>query len=408
MRRLLVDLSPLRDSRPFAALWVGTSFAGLGSQIATVAVLALMWEQTHSVLWTGMIGLATAIPVLVLGPLGGSLADRLDRRIIVRLTTLFQVFSAGALTAQAALHNQSPVVLLALIAANAAVGAAGASARRTLPARLLSRTRLGAGLTLQSLSFQFAMLVGPAIGGTLVAWGYPLAFGAQLLAALVSLASLGFLPALPPDAGDAPPRLRDNGWQLALRKGTLRAAFASDIAAMALAMPIAVFPLINDLYFEGDPRTLGLFLSAIAIGGLSAGFLSGRLIRTPRVGRLMLASATAWGLAIATFGFATSLGVALSALAVAGAADTIAVISRGVLVQLETPDRARGRISAVEQVIGVAAPEIGNFRGGALAAALGAPTSVIVGGVSAALATVLIAWTHRSARLFEIPIETAD
>ncbi|MFT4306996.1 MAG: MFS transporter, partial [Microbacterium sp.] len=384
-----------------------TSFASLGSQIATVAVLAHMWALTHSALWTGTIGLATAIAILVAGPLGGSLADRFDRRNIVRLTTLLQALVAGALTAQSALDAHSPVALLALVALNAAVGAAGAPARRTLPARLLPATRLGAGLALQNLSFQFAMLVGPALGGVLTAWGYPLAFGAQLAAALVSLASLAFLPPLPPRPDMSAPRpVKNSGWRLALRKSTLRGAFASDFAATALAMPIAVFPLINDLYFEGDPRTLGLFLSAIAFGGLGAALLSGRLSRTRRIGRVMFVSATIWGLAIATFGAVTSLWAALLSLAIAGAADTIAVVSRGVLVQLEAPDHARGRISAVEQVIGVAAPEVGNFRGGALAALLGAPASIVIGGVGAALATAIIAGTHPSTRTYEAPTDT--
>lgn len=406
MKGLLVDIRALRESRPFAALWVGTSLAGLGSQIATLAVLAQMWAITENVVWTGAIGLATAVPILLLGPVGGSLADRHDRRTLVRAATLAQVGTAGGLAAQALMGNSSPLLLLLLVATNAGVGALGAPARRALPPRLLPPDKLGGAYSLLNLSFQFSMLVGPALGGLLVAWATPAAYAAQLIAALASLLLLAFIPPVPPSSTSTK-NVSGQGWSLVFRKRTLRGAFATDIAATAFAMPIAVFPLLNDLYFESDPRTLGLFLSAIAAGGVVAGLLSGSIARTRHLGRMMIAAALAWTIAIGLVGIANVIWIALLLLAVAGAADTVAVISRGVLVQLETPDHARGRISAAEQVVGVASPEIGNFRGGLLASAIGGPASVVIGGAGAFVMIALIAATNRDLRSHSIADQEA-
>src|SRR5690606_32651185 len=123
------------------------------------------------------------IPMLVLGAVGGSLADRYDRRVVVALGSVAQAVAALALTAQAALGNASPLVVLALLAMQSSAVALGSPARRTLPARLLPRDQVAAGLALQNLGFQASMLLGPALGGLLVALALPAAFGAQ--AALV-------------------------------------------------------------------------------------------------------------------------------------------------------------------------------------------------------------------------------
>lgn len=169
---------------------------------------------------------------------------------------------------------------------------------------------------------------------------------------------------------------------------------ATDLSATLLAMPIALFPLVNEIRFGGNPQTLGLFLSAVAVGGITAGLLSGTVTRWRHGGLVQLSAAGVWGLALACFGLAGPLWLALGCLAVAGAADTVSVVTRSALVQLETPDAYRGRVSSVEHVIGVAGPELGNFRGGLLASATSASFSLVFGGLSAILAIAAVAATN--------------
>ncbi|UKJ63733.1 MFS transporter [Cellulosimicrobium cellulans] len=448
MRRHVLDVRPLRSDRAYRDLWAGSAVGGLGFQIANVAVLLQVWELTHSPLWTGTIGLATAIPLLTLGLVGGHLADVHDRRTIMRLAAAGQVLAAVGLAAQALAGNRSVWVLLGLVSLGAACNALGSPARRTVPPRLLPPDQVAAGLALQNLAFQVAMLVGPALAGLVLArWDLPAAYGLQAVAAVVALLGLARLPPLPPggapattpgpsDAlaavvpvgapgddravgagvpGVAPasgvpaaaraPRRRAaaGGWWVVWRKPTLRGSFATDVAATVLAMPISLFPLVNELRFEGDPRTLGLFLSAVAVGGIGAGLLSGAVTRAPRAGALQLAAAATWGIALAGFGLAGPLWLALACLAVAGAADTVSVVTRGALVQLETPDEFRGRVSSVEHVVGVAGPEIGNFRGGVLASLTSAPAALVAGGLAASAVVGVVAWRNAPLRRYRTP-----
>ncbi|MGX1670670.1 MFS transporter [Streptomyces sp. NPDC055400] len=406
-----LDTRPLCRSRPFRDVWIGTSASQLGGQITTVAVLAQVWDLTGSTVGTGAIGLATGLPMVLFGLIGGTLADSVDRRALVRATTAGQLLVAAGLSTQALAGNRNVYLLLALVAAGTACGALGAPARRTFPVRLLPADQVAAGLALTNISFQVAMLAGPALAGLIIArWDLPAAYAAQTVSASVSMLAVIRLPAMRPEGADtavAKRRSRHGGWWIVLRRPTLWGSMVTDLSATLLAMPIALFPLVNEVRFGGNPQTLGLFLSAVAVGGITAGLLSGTVTRWPRGGLVQLGAAAVWGLALAGFGLSGPLWPALGCLAVAGAADTVSVVTRSALVQLETPDPYRGRVSSVEHVIGVAGPELGNFRGGLMASATSAPFALVVGGLSATLAVAAVAATNASLRAYRTP-RTAD
>ncbi|ASR34175.1 MFS transporter [Prauserella marina] len=401
----LLDSRPLRTSRPFRDLWIGSSCGALGQQIAVVAVLAQVWELTRSPLWTGAIGIATAVPMLVFGLVGGTLADTFDRRALVRVSTAGQLLTATGLAVQAATGNASVLLLLALVSAQAGCAALGAPARRTFPVRLLPADQVAAGLALQNVAFQAAMLLGPALAGVVIAqWHFTAAYLLEAGTVLIALVTVIRLPAMPPPRPDERSRRpARGGWRIIARRPALSGSFATDLAQTLLAMPIALFPLVNEIRFDGNPRTLGLFLTAIAVGGITAGMFSGTFTRIRRSGVVQLAAAFCWGAALAGFGVAGPLWLALALLAVAGAADTVSVITRGAIVQLETPDKYRGRVSSVEHVIGVAGPEAGNFRGGFVASLTSASFALVAGGLAAALAVGVIAATNRSLRAYRTP-----
>ncbi|MEU9891563.1 MFS transporter [Sphaerisporangium sp. NPDC051011] len=440
-RERLIDLRPFRTSRAFRDLWIGSSLASIGGQIATVAVLLQVWELTRSPVWTGAIGLATAVPMLVFGLAGGALADVVDRRTVVRATTAGHVLMAAGLVAQAAAGNRSVLLLFVLVAAQSACAALGAPARSTFAVRLLPADQVTAGLALHNIAFQTSMLVGPALAGIVLGrWSHSAAYAIQALADVASLIAVIRLPSMPalrsgddrrpgrerpedqperPGGGrpedDAPADGRPEdgtrrrrgpapgGWGIIFRRPVLWGAFATDLAATVLAMPVALFPLVNEVRFGGAPQTLGLFLSSIAVGGLAAGLLSGTVTRLRRSGLVQLVAATTWGLALAGFGLAGPLWLALGCLALAGAADTISVVTRGGMVQLETPDRYRGRVSSVEHIIGLAGPEIGNFRGGLLASLTSAPVALLIGGLSAAFTVLAVGLVNRPLRDHRVP-----
>lgn len=411
MRHRLLDIRPLRVSPAFRRLWVGTSLSAVGGQVTAVAVLYQVWELTHSPVWTGAVGLARAVPLVVLGLVGGALADAVDRRTLVRWTMVGQLAAALGLAAQALTGLGLLPVLLLLVAGQASFGALGAPAQRTFPVRLLGRRLVAAGIALQHLSFQAAMLVGPALAGVVLGrWGLTTAYLVQAVAFLAALYAVVRLPAMPPAeaGGRRGVRAVVDGMRYISRRPVLGGLYVTDLVATLLAMPIALFPVINEERFGGAPETLGLFLSAVAVGGLVAGLFSGTVTRSDRPGAVQLWAAGVWGAALAVFGLVGPLWLALAALAVAGAADTVSVISRGAAVQLATPDTHRGRVTSVEHVIGVAGPEVGNFRAGVVAGATSAAFAATSGGLACLAGIVLVAALNRPLREFRISRDIPD
>ena len=183
----------------------------------------------------------------------------------------------------------------------------------------------------------------------------------------------------------------------------LLGAFATDLAVTVLAMPAALFPVVNDQVYGGSPLTLGLFAPAIGLGGIVAGALSGRVTSSPRQGRLMLVSAGVWAGALVCFGLTSTLGVALACLAVAGAADTVTVVSRTSIVQHAVPDAVRGRVGALDYLVGVSGPQLGNVRAGLVASATSGATSAVLGGLASLAAVVAVGVLDPRLRAYRPP-----
>lgn len=389
----VVDTRPLRSQPAFRRLWIGTTASAFGGQVAVVAVLYQVWELTHSAAWVGAIGVASAVPTIVFGLLGGVLADAVDRRRLVLLAGGGGLAGAGLIAIQAGMGLGSLALVLALVTVQTGCGALSAAARRTFISRLLPHDQVPAGVALNHISFQIAMLAGPAVGGVVLArGGLTAAYALAAATTVVSLYGVARLPSMRPHGGAGVSlRATWDGWRFVLRRPVLAGAIATDLAATVLAMPIALFPVLNEERFGGDPQTLGLFLSAIAVGGIAAGITSGVVARAGRPGLVMAGAAIVWGAALAGFGLAGSLVPTLAFLAVAGAADTVSVISRGALVQLATPDAYLGRVSSVENVVGAGGPGIGDARAGLVAGLTSASFAAVSGGLACVLVVAAVA-----------------
>src|ERR1700735_2458042 len=254
---------------------------------------------------------------------------------------------------------------------------------------LLLASKLPAALALNRLSFQITLTAGPALAGLITAAPH-LGLRACYLIDAVSFAAALYgvarLPPMPPQAGAARPgpRAVAEGVSFIRRSQLLAGAFAADLNATVFGLPAALFPAINAERFGGDPRTLGLFTSAIGIGGLLSAALSGPVGHISRQGRAMLCAVAVWGAGFAGFAIAPSLWLTLSLLAVAGAADTFTVIFRGTIVQANTPEQLRGRVLAADYVVGAGGGQIGNLEAGAL----GSLTSPAISALSGALITI--------------------
>jgi MFS family permease len=406
LRNSLLDVTPLRSSPPFRRLWIGQALSGLGGQMTLVAVLFQVWQTTKSTAWSGAVGLAQAIPLVALGLFAGSVADRVDRRRFSLLMTAGQAACSLLLALQGLCSELPAAGVLGLVVIQSCFVAGGGPASRTFIPRLLPKHQLAAGLALQRIAFQGAMLMGPAPGGLIVAgWGTGGCYLVDTLTFAAALYATFRLPRMSPGTEPARPGLRGvlDGLAFLARTPVIRGVLLTDLGATVLSMPVSLFPSINAERFGGNPRTLGLFLTAVALGGVAASLLSGAFTRLPRPGLVMLGGSAAWGAALTLFGMAPGPWAGLAFLALAGAADTVSVVSRGTVVQTHTPAELLGRVGAAEQVVGRAGPDLGNMRAGLVADATSSATALISGGLLCLGAVAAVAATTADLRWAPTP-----
>lgn len=394
MPRLFADLRPLHGSPEFRRLWLGWLVTSVGSTMTMFAVALQVYRITRSSAAVGTIGLAYAIPAIVVGLGSGVLVDAVDRRTIVLVTSCLSVLVSGLYAVQAFAGWNQVWLLIVLSAGQGAIGAVHAPAQRTFLPRLLGPEQIPAGAALVQLAGYLALVTGPVLAGLIAAaWGLRACY---LIDVLSFAAPLYAYLRLRPMRPDRPMRQRSvaaarEGFTFIVRSQVLLGALLTDVAATVLAMPVALFPAINAERFGGSPRTLGLLAAAVAVGGLVGSALSGPVAHVDHPGRAMLATAALWGAALAGFGAVHTLVPTLALLAAAGAVDTFTVVFRSTIIQIATPDRLRGRVNATEFISGVAFPQLGNFRAGVVATAYSPTVSAVSGGLSTIAASALIA-----------------
>ncbi|MGW2333352.1 MFS transporter [Streptomyces sp. NPDC001685] len=393
LTRALIDVGPLRGSPVFRRLLIGRTVSMLGGFMTMVTVLYQVWDMTHSAVWSGAVGLAQVVPMVVVGLLAGSWVDRGDRRRIYLTATVGQAVCALLLAVQGFTGHVPVIGVLVLVAAGSCFGAIGGPAAGVFVPRLLPKEQVAAGLALNQVSGQSMMLLGPAVGGLFLGWfGVGACYLIDALTFVFAFYGAFGLPALPPEG--EPSRAGVHGVLDGLRflagHRVVRGALITDLAATVLAMPVSLFPLVNAERFGGDPRTLGLFMSAVAVGGVTATALSGPVTRLGRPGLVMLCGAGTWGVALALFGLVDDPWTGLGLLAVAGGADSLSVVSRVTIVQTRTPDALLGRVTAAEQIVGQGGPHLGNMRGGLVAGWTSGATALVLGGMLCVLAVTYV------------------
>ena len=403
MKNLAIDLTPIRKYRDFRYLWTSGLISNLGSMITYVAIPFQVKEITNSYLAVGISGLVELIPLIVFGLYGGVLADAVDRKKMIWLTEA----AAGILSLILLLNALSADPNLYLIyfvgAAFAAVnGLHGPSADAILP-RVVGHKDIPSATALMSLRRQFGIIVGPTIGGLLIATsGVSLAFAVDIGTYVISLALLLRVRKVPPSHEAEKPSLAAlwEGVAYARSRQDLKGTYIIDLAAMFLAMPIALFPFWVDQVKA--PWALGLFYSAGTVGALVVTLTSG-WTRTYRFhGRAFMWAAAGWGAAIALAGATDYLFVVLFFLAVAGGADMVSVLFRGAIWNQTIPDHLRGRLAGIELLSYTIGPLIGQLRAASMASATTLTISVTSGGISCLIFVGILAIFFPKLRKYDV------
>lgn len=390
----LVDIEPLRGSKEFRWLFAGLGVAGLGRQLTVVAVPFQVFELTGSTLLVGLLGLAQLVPVLMVSAVGGSLVDAVDRRALLIVAQLATAATAVALAVNAALDAPIIWLIFVLAALNAAISTIGHPTRATLVSVIVGRRRLPAATALTQTLDNVSKMVGPAVGGVIIATSsFTATFVIEAIAFTLGAAFLLPISHRPALGQAAKFGLRSiiEGWAFLKSHRLLRANFAIDFNAMVFGMPTALFPAFGTLVLGGDGTTVGLLYAAPGAGALVAALTSGWVGSVRRQGRAVIVSVIIWGAGIAAFGMSRATWLALAFLAIAGGADVISAVFRNTILQLTVPDTLRGRLSSFHVGVSSGGPRLGDFEAGAVAAAVSVPFSVVSGGLACIVGALVIA-----------------
>jgi MFS family permease len=325
------------------------------------------------------------VPILLFALGAGSLADAVDRRRLLIATQIGLAACSLALVLLTVTGPPSVAALFAVAFVAAGLSAVDQPARSSAIPRLVPPERLPSAIALNQLNFQLASIVGPAIGGILIATvGLAGAYTVDLVSFVASMTALLVIHPLPPIGVVTRPGLEAirEGLRFARRRRAILGSFVIDLNAMIFGMPTSLFPVLALSVFNTGPAGFGLLAAAPAAGAFLGALFSGWVGSVRRTGRAILLAVAAWGLAITAFGLVTvSFPLALFFLAVAGAADVFSAVFRSTLVQLETPDELRGRVMSIHTLVVTSGPRLGDIEAAVVAALTSPQFAVVSGGI---------------------------
>jgi MFS family permease len=387
-RPRLAHLGPALENRDFRLWWLASLCMNLGLQMLEVAIGWEVYAQHNSPLDLGWIGLAEFVPMFVLAIPAGHLADRLPRRLVFGSALLAGAAVAVSLAVLSASSVTSVMPYLAVAAGAGVVMATASPASRAMPPTLVPPELLPSAMTLRSIAGQSAMVLGPALGGLLYGVSPVLVYllaAAMCLLALVAVAMISARPAAEPGrAGpQAAPGLSSvlEGLGFVRRTPVLLGAILLDLLAVLFGGAVALLPVFARSILHVGPEGLGVLRAAPAVGALLAAALMTRRPLLRKAGRKLLLVVGVYGASIVVFGLSRDFALSLIMLAIGGFADMFSMNIRSTTSALATPDRLRGRVSAVEMVFISASNQLGAFESGLAASLFGTVPAVVGGGL---------------------------
>ena len=374
--------------------------------------VAINWHVyllTRSPLALGLVGLFRGVPIIVCSLAGGVVADALDRKKLLVVTQLVMLSSAALLAVFtfAGLESVWPIYVLSGFAS--AAQAFDTPARQSLMPALVPAEVFPNAVSLGILVFNVATIAGPAIAGLLLAeTGPALIYGLNALSFVAVIVALLLMKA----SGD-PERNGDRGSALsfaALKEGfrfvrntpIIVQTMTLDFAATFFASATLLLPIFAKERLHVDARGYGILAAAPAIGSVITALVMARLGSFSKEGRLVVVSVAIFGVATALFGISTVFWFSLLMLAVTGAADTVSTVLRQTIRQLVTPNHLRGRMTSINMMFFMGGPQLGELEAGLLAAAIGAPLSVVIGGLGSLASAAVAAVKSKSLMDFEV------
>ena len=417
MRALPPAVAVLRH-RNFRLIWIGLALSFTGSFMQNAALLwhvSLLVPPDRKGIALGLVGLVRVVPIVIFSMISGVVADAVDRRKLMLLTQSGSAVVAVGLAWLAFSSNTAVWPVYALAALSSAVGAFDLPARQSLVPSLVPRDDLPNAISLNTIMQQTSQVLGPALGGIVIAsanvgWAYVIN-AVSFAAVIVALLLMRDVP-----RPEHPASMEAVSWAAALeglrfvfRSPLIRSTMLLDFFATFFSSATALLPIFAQDILQVGPRGYGWLYAAPAVGATMMSMAMVLLTsRIKRRGPVLLWAVGLYGFATVAFGLSRSFWITFAALALTGVADTISMVIRNIVRQMETPDRLRGRMIGVNMVFFVGGPQLGELEAGAVANWLGAPFSVISGGLGCMIAVACLAASTPELRRYRAaPVTTA-
>jgi MFS family permease len=373
------------QSRDFTLLWIGNIFSLTGTEMSRTAVAWQLYQLTGDPLALGMLGAARLIPLVLLALGAGVLADAFDRRKLMIGAQIAMLLCSLVLAVSTSLDATSIWVIYGVTALAAAAHTIGMPARQALIPSLVPREQLAGALSLNITAYQLATVLGPTVGGVLIAGvGVAAVYWLDVASFAVILGALLLMRSRPVAAEKRDVSLGAalEGLRFVRRNKLIWSTMLLDFLATFFSAATTLIPLFAEEILRVGPQGMGLLFAAPSAGALLASVVVSWRGAGNRQGPLLLWAVVVYGISTVVFGLSTSFWLSLLMLAVNGAADTVSTVVRGTIRNLETPDELRGRTVAVNMLFFAGGPQLGEIEAGVAARLLGGPLSVAVGGAA--------------------------
>ncbi len=416
---ILADVRPLRVSPHYRRLWFGLTVSQLGQQMTGIAVAIQVYAMTESNFAVGLLGLVVLVPMVIGGLYGGAVADAVDRKLLAIAASAGWTAASLVLAIQWYAGWRLLWLIYTMVGLQGLFFAVNNPSRNAMIPRLLPVELLTAANALAQLSFQLGLTIGPLLAGLLIGWlGLGAAYVVDVATFAAALYALVRLPPMPPErqpmpvmvsaaspagsSGESQPRWRRAGLRSVLEglrflrtRPNVLMTFLTDLCAMVFAMPRALFPALAAKVYGGGARTVGLLTASLAVGSVLSAMFSGWTSRIRRQGLAVVLAVSLYGLAIAAFGLSRWLWLAVTFLAIAGAADLVSAVYRNTILQVATPDELRGRLQGVFVVVVAGGPRLGDFTAGTVSSLSTETFAAVSGGLLCVTCVWLLAMHYR-------------
>jgi len=379
--------------RNFRLVWIGLFISSIGSMMQVTAINWHIYLLTKSALSLAMIGLVKIVPIILLAPFTGVLADIHNRRKLILVAQTIMTVCAISLTILTYLNIINPLMIYVIIFINAIAMAIDIPARQSFMPLLLPEKYFANASSLINVMWRLSAIIGPGIGGLMIAGfniGSVYLFNAiSLLAIIFVLLEIGSVNQIYSNRKLSLFSIKE-GFSFVFKSPLICSTMFLDFFATFFASGNVLLPIFAKDILKVGAQGYGFLSAASAIGGAAAGICLSFMEKIRHQGRLILVAVIVYGLATLFFGLSKLFFLSFVFLAITGFADVISSTIRNTIRQLNTPDYIRGRMSSVSMIFFYGGPELGEVEAGVMASFIGAPISVVIGGVGAIISTLII------------------